>query len=141
MLDGKSMMTAPLITVSQPKRVTSPRQSALQTLWSATITVPMTKVIKPVTHRSPLLLAKSVITALKYDLLKSVIPTTQRALPISTASVLAIFIFSSIEPPYRRRRHGECHHPVSPVDEAEGHCPSAAHAPSAAAPPARWRAR
>jgi hypothetical protein len=29
MLDGKSMMTAPLINVSQPKRVTSTRQSAL----------------------------------------------------------------------------------------------------------------
>jgi hypothetical protein len=46
--------------MSQPKRVTSTRQSALQTLWSATITVPVTKVIRSVTHGSPLLLAKSV---------------------------------------------------------------------------------
>src|SRR5262245_14188169 len=92
MLYGKTMMSAPLITVSQPKRVTSTRQSALQTLWSATITVPMTKVIRPVSHSSPLLLTKSVITALKYDLLKTVIPTITRALPISTASVFAIFI-------------------------------------------------
>jgi hypothetical protein len=36
------------------------------------------QVIRPVTHRSPLLLTKSVITALKYDLLNTVIPTNYK---------------------------------------------------------------
>jgi hypothetical protein len=56
--------------------------------------------------KESLTVAKSVITALKYDLLKSVIPIITRAPRISTASALAMFISQRAE---RRRPRRVAH--------------------------------
>jgi hypothetical protein len=55
----------------------------------------MTNVMKPVTHKRPMLWAKSYMTALKYDPLKSVTPVSRSAIPIIRASVIEISIMVS----------------------------------------------